>query len=89
VAWPGSGSAGEGMELTCGARMSATGVREGGLRGRRTFEEKTYSQEYAKGAHGPDGPMKEMAACGGGGPAWADWAGWAGSQEKIQRKLDF
>jgi hypothetical protein len=56
-------------EITCGAHASVRGEREDTDDGRRESKKKTYSMEYAKGAHGLSGSMKGTTACGRGGPA--------------------
>jgi hypothetical protein len=68
AARPGLTDVGWERELTGGAHASARGERENAKDGRRELKMKTYSAEYAKGAHGPSEPTKGMTACGGGKP---------------------
>jgi hypothetical protein len=70
VAWPWLAGVGWERELIGEAHASAKEEREDADDGRQKAKKKTYSAEYAKGAHGPSGSMKEMVAYGRGRLAW-------------------
>jgi hypothetical protein len=66
--WPGSTDVGWERELTGEAQALVRGEREDSEDGRRESKKKTFSADYAKGAHGRSEPMKGTMACGRGGP---------------------
>jgi hypothetical protein len=72
------GGAGEGMDLTCGARMSVAGEREGGLVTDATHNRKCIPRSTPRALR-PAGLGVGVVSCEKKGRAdTADWASWAG-----------